>query len=177
MALIVQDDQGFVAGANAYCDEVFFASYFSDIGIDVSAYTLAQQQAAIIQATRYIDMRFRWAGERANRGQTTKWPRWRAFDEDGYYVTGVPIPVKNAVCEAAYRSLQGVSLLPDPTHDQTGLMVSNKLVKVGPIEESYTYTRAPGAAGAALPAFPAIEMMLAHSGLTISSLQVSISRG
>ena len=177
MAFVVQNDTGTAVGANSYCDETFFTAYFTDMGIDVSAYSSAQVQAALVAASRYLDSRYRWVGEKMNRDQTTKWPRWGAADEDGYTISVVPIPVKQATCEAAYRNLQGVSLLPDPTYNASGTMLASETVKVGPIQESYTYTKAPGSAGIALPQFPAIQMLLNSSGLTVSSLQIDIVRG
>ena len=106
-----------VLGANAYVDVAEFAAYHTDRANTYTA-TDPQIQAAIIKATAYIDSKYRsrWKGQRVSVLQTLQWPRYYVMvdDTDGAYVDSDSIPraVKDAVCEAALRSLTS-TLAPD----------------------------------------------------------------
>lgn len=178
MAFTVQNDAGDVAGANAYCGVAYFREYFSDIGTDTSTYLDTAVEQAIVAGTRYLDQRYRYPGEKKNRNQSTMWPRWDVEDESGDIVDVVPVPIKQATCEAAIRKLSGVALMPDPTYDASGQQISAKSVTVGPITESYTYSQVVGAPkGLMLPQFPSIQLLLTSSGLLASGVSREIVRG
>lgn len=177
MTLIVQSDQGQQEGANAYCDVAFFRAHFALVGIDTSAHQDTAVEAALIAATRYLDVRYRYAGIRRNKEQTTQWPRFNAVDADGYYIQHVPEQVRQASCEVALRHLNGVSLMPDPDYVSSGQTVESKTVKVGPITESYTYAAVPGSSGVMLPKFPAVDFLLGSTGLVMSSKSRELRRG
>lgn len=66
--LVVQDDDGDVANANAYITLAFFQSYHTNRGNDYSDSSSDEQKAAIIRATDYLDTRFDFRGVRLNGG-------------------------------------------------------------------------------------------------------------
>jgi len=144
MALVLQDDTGLVAGANAYISVEYFTDYHAAIGLgdEVTDFDVEDViKPAIINATAYSDQR--WASSfdsaRLNgRDQTTEWPKKNAHDRDGNYVTGIPKEQKDAVAEYAYIALTS-DLIPNPTTDSTGRQVSGSELKVGPITKKISY--------------------------------------
>lgn len=168
MALLLQNDNGTVTGANGYVSASYVTSYFADRGIVLTAST-AEIEAAIVRATSYLDMRFRFIGMKAQWGQTTQWPRYDAIDRDGRLVYGVPLPIKQAVCEYAYRALSS-TLMPDPTKDESGRIVSLKTTQVGPIREVTQYM---GSQNYVLPDYPEADNILVASGLLLKDRRVA----
>lgn len=165
MALSVQTDAGDVANANAYITLAFFKSYHDDRGGNYSAYTDTQIERAIVKATDYLDARWRYRGEKKTSLQTTQWPRWDVEDADGTYIDYIHRAVKTACAEYALASLSGV-LMPTPTYDATGRVVSAKTEKVGPIMESVVYERG---VGFQLPRYPLADNMLKAANLVFTS--------
>ena len=158
MALVVQDDNGGVEGANGYIDRAFFKAYLLDRGVDVdAAYSFAQQDAAIIEGCDFEDHAYRYIGTRQRVSQTTEWPRFNVVDEAQHVISGVPQKIKEANAELGWKVLQGVVLFPDQTFDPVG-EVRTKSEQVGPIRESTTY--ADKSAGGRYPSFPKVERML-----------------
>lgn len=170
MPIIVQDDDGLAAGANAYTDVAAFKAYHADRGNDVSAHADPAIEQAIVQASDYVDVRFSYVGRRANRDQSTAWPRSGARDFDGYSLTGVPRVVKEAAMEYAFRALTG-ELMPDPQRDSTGREVLSQSKTVGPISTSFTYAQS--SEGATSPRYPLADNMLRRAGLVRASNTVS----
>jgi len=166
MAFTVQDDDGSIAGANAYLTVAEFKAYHADRGNDLSSYGDVDIQRAIVKATDYMDHRFQFVGYQANDDQRTMWPRVDAFDEDDHLVEGIPDRVKEACAEYAFVALAS-TLNPTPTRDATGRDVQAKSSTVGPISESVTY-----AAGAsfASPKYPAADARL--SGLVVAAGEI-----
>lgn len=172
MSFNLQDDTGSVALANAYVDAAFLQGYAVDQGRAdvVGGATEAQLEAAIVQATAYLDGRFQFIGWRLQLGtQTTQWPRYNAVDNDYAYVTGIPVEVKYATCEYAMRALPGITstptanvLNPDPFVADTGARIEEHVVRVGPIEEALRF----GGGGLyQLPPYPYADMILKRRGL------------
>jgi len=169
MAFTVQDDTGTVTGANAYVTEAEFIAYAADRAMDHSAYVTADIEAAIVIATDYLDQRFRFVGERLSGfEQATEWPRVSAYDNHRNYVNGVPVQVKEACIEYAFRALSAV-LNPDPTFDATGATVKSKTEKVGPIAEETVYV---DGRPISMPRYPAADKKLTRAGLTIRGGEV-----
>lgn len=139
MAFIVEDETGLI-DANAYITLVEARAYWDDRGFVHTGFTDAQTQIAIIKATDYIENRFRtrFKGSREFEDQALSFPRIDLFDEDGRLVTGLPDRLKSATTEYTQRALSA-ELAPDPVVDDTGLQVSRKKEKVGPIEEETAY--------------------------------------
>lgn len=163
MAFTVQNDTGSQAGANAYISVAEFKAYHDNRGNDYSgAADDTAIEYAIIKATDYIDQRFNFVGKKMlGRDQTTEWPRSNAWDKDRYYITDIPIELKDACAEYALRAISAV-LNPDPTRDDSGQAVQSKSETVGPISESVTFT---DGAVFRMPKYPAADQKLIKSGL------------
>lgn len=165
MGLTVQDNNGSVAGANAYITVQQFKDYHADRGADTSAFDDEAIEAAIVRATDYLDQRFLFVGERRyGREQTTEWPRTSAWDRDRRYINDIPVEVKEACAEYAIRALSQV-LNPDPERDATGRPIHSKAQSVGPISESVTFV---GGAVFQMPKYPAADQKLVRAGLVRS---------
>lgn len=126
MSIIVLEDGSGVAGANAYVDAAFFASYFAQVGVDLTEWDQARTEQRIILATRYMTTvyRDRWQGRRIDYIQALDWPRYGVLlslgDNTGVWYPGygegyatqnsvvpqnvVPPEVKAACCEFAFRA-------------------------------------------------------------------------
>lgn len=148
--------------ANGYVTLVEARAYWAN-ALMTNAKTSVDDEvaAAIIRATRYLDLRFSFSGYRRDKGQLRQWPRSYAYDDRGDPVEGVPQAVKDACCEYAFRSFS-IDLLPDPTRDESGRAVKSKREKVGPIEEEVEYVEF---GGLQLPTYPLADRMLAAAGL------------
>lgn len=165
MGLTVQDNNGSVAGANAYITVQQFKNYHADRGADTSAFDDEAIEAAIIRATDYLDQRFNFVGKkRLGRDQTTEWPRSDAWDRDRYYINDIPPEVKEACAEYALRAL-AAELNPDPERNASGVAVLSKSEAVGPISESVTFV---GGAMFQMPKYPAADQKLVRAGLVRS---------
>lgn len=163
MTFTVQNDTGSQAGANAYLSVAEFKAYHDARNNDYSgAATDAAIEYTIIKATDYIDQRFNFVGKKLlGRDQTTEWPRSSAWDKDRYYITGLPVELKEACAEYALRAISA-ALNPDPTRDDTGQTIQSKSETVGPLSESFTFTEG---AMFRMPKYPAADQKLIKPGL------------
>jgi hypothetical protein len=171
---LLQNDNGSTAGANAYIPVSYLQEYLADRARSdqIAGATVEQLQAAVVMATAYLDGRFQFIGWRQQLGtQTTQWPRYNAVDNDYAYVQGIPVEVKDATCEYAVRALVGLvesptanTLNPDPALSDTGALMNESHVKVGPIEEDIKFS---GAGQYRLPPYPFADMILKKRGLVI----------
>ena len=73
MPLIVQTEEA-LPNANSYGSAQEFRDYHSARGRQVSASDSAVE-AALVRATDYLDLRFRYVGRRKTKEQPTQWPR------------------------------------------------------------------------------------------------------
>lgn len=135
MAFTVEDGS-VVAGANAYITAAELVAYWADRGVTLSAST-AEQEAAIVVATQYVDLNNNWAGGAVSSAQALDWPRYGTYDERGFEIADNVIPqqLKNAIAEYAYRQLTA-ELQPDP--GDTGA-VKRQRDKVDVIESETEY--------------------------------------
>lgn len=105
--------------ANSYCTQAFADDYFtsrfnSSAWINASA---TDKETSLIQATIMLDSLFEWNGELlyvgyAQSGQSLRWPRYNAYDNDGRFLNPetVPLRIMQAECEMA------IFLLENPTY-------------------------------------------------------------
>lgn len=77
-------------------------------------------------------------GGRPNGVQPLEFPRDYLYDRSGVVVDGIPEKLMQATVEYASRAITA-SLLPDPTYDTSGRIITQKMEKVGPIEEETTF--------------------------------------
>ena len=130
MAFTVEDGSG-VPGANSYTSEAFALEYHQDRGNSAwGAADQVAQTAALIKATQFLES-FDFLGYRYSDAQGLSWPREDVYDPDGYEVTGIPVKLQQAVCEAA---LVALSADLDPALDRGGKV---KKDKTGPLETEY----------------------------------------
>ena len=100
----------------------------------------ADKETALLWATRMLDNRVRFIGQRYGlyHEQALQWPRNSAYDSNGDYIENNVIPkqVKDAQAELAWLLLQS-----DRTSPSTGASTSAlESVKVGPISLKYNPT-------------------------------------
>lgn len=115
------------ASANSYVSVEDADAFHSESRLHNTAWSSATtptKQAALVWATMLLDTRYNWKGVRSDELQALKWPRFSAYDSDGYLVGynyqtqqyGIPIRLKQAVSELAFRLIEQ-----DRTNDFDGL--------------------------------------------------------
>jgi hypothetical protein len=96
----IVEDGSCVVDANSYVYLEYVLGYLrGERREQWEALTTEQQKELAITASLYIDRKFRWFGKRETAEQGLSWPRESAVF-DGFPVYGVPVRVKQAVCEA-----------------------------------------------------------------------------
>jgi len=163
MAFVVEDGTG-LSTANAYASVAEVTAYLADRNETAWAASSATvQQAAIVDATRYIDAHYNFAtGRRLLSTQALMWPRSGAFDFEGYSLSGVPTVLKNACAELA-----NFALTDDLNGSQDRQTVSET---VGPISVTYR-------AGANdRKSYPAVDLLLSKWGLISGSTAIRAVR-
>lgn len=125
MALIVEDGTN-VAGANAYISLAYADSYIGVMPPAVrapwEALTDPDKENIIVYATRVLDQRTRWNGQKAVNDSALRWPRTYVFDADHLPVADsiVPERVKDATAElCAWFSVDGRN--PNTISDSQGI--------------------------------------------------------
>lgn len=93
----------------------------------------ALKEAALIRGSQALDGLYasKWPGIRSSQDQGLDWPRYDAFDQDGYTLSGVPTAIVNAACEAALSELVSAGSLTAASTNGV------KREKVGPLETEY----------------------------------------
>lgn len=160
MAFLVQDDAGSIVGANAYATAAAFRTYHGERGTDVTGHIDDAIEKALVQATDFMDNRFRFRGDKLRLEQRTAWPRALPEDDDEFFRTGIPVEVKEACFEYAFIALTS-ELNPTPTRDPSGQGIQSQSSSVGPISESITYV---SGASYQFPKYPKADRKL--RGLT-----------
>jgi hypothetical protein len=95
------------------------------------------KEAALREATQYLDGRYDWVGDHPGGGQRLAWPRLGAVDHEGRPVTGIPGKVAEAAAELARQALS------EPLAPAEARGGRTRREKVGPLEVEYLST-APG---------------------------------
>ena len=87
-----------LAEANAYHESRLYTTSWTDADDD-------DKIIALIWATRMLDEICDWVGEKSAGSQALRWPRWDAWDKDGYSLDSSTIPtfLKNATAELAFQ--------------------------------------------------------------------------
>lgn len=174
MALSVQTPDGIVEGANGYVDVARLRAFALGRGVDLTAKTDDELEVAIVQATDFMDAAYSFVGYQARIEQGTAWPR-RSVPLIRYL--GLPLPILDACCRLAMRAAQGTALTSDPTLDPSGLTVSAKTDKVGPIESTVSYFGPLGdASGSLSKRFPDVEAALSRAGVLLSRSGGTLAR-
>ncbi len=155
MALVVEDGTG-LSTAESYESVDNLKAYKPRGGLSIPAGTSdATLEAALVRGSAAVDMMFgdRWpAGSyRQTEGQALDWPRVYAWDRDWYPLTGVPVGVKHATCEATLVELNSPGALSESAS------IGIKSETIGPITTVYA-----GASSARAMAYPAIKAPLSN---------------
>jgi len=146
-----------VAGANGYITAAEFKAHHDDRGVDYATYLANDTliQYAIVKATDYVDKRFgrRFRGDKQSSAQGLEWPRYDAWSDEDFLLSGVPDALKKAIAEYALLAGKlGRDLAPTPPPNfpvmdpATGAITQSgsgpikaKTEKVGPIEDATEY--------------------------------------
>jgi len=158
MALVVTPG---ASNADSYADIAALDAYHVARGNAAwGAATNGDKETAARRATGWIDAEFdgRWGGYRRNgRSQPLAWPRYNAYDADGFAISDdtIPAEIVSATCEAALRELASPgSLSPDVV---AGTIAKRK--KVGPLEVEYAN---PSGATAMTPTLTVVDGILSR---------------
>lgn len=112
--------------ANSYVDVDYADNYFSVRGAksweDLDTET---KQVCLVKATDYIDNVFDWNGTKSTKEQALKFPRKNLIDSDGFEVLGIPLCLKDAVCECAVKVSENAELY--QTAETNGAVISEKI--------------------------------------------------
>lgn len=100
MALTVEDGTG-LAEADAYASIATVDAYATARSLSAWTGTDAVKEAAIREATVYLDTSYLWKGSIEVETQALAWPREGATDREGRAVDGLPARVVDACCELA----------------------------------------------------------------------------
>lgn len=154
----VAEDGSGLDTANSYILEAAADQYHSDNGNDYwGTLTDDVKKKALVRASYYIDKRFapKFRGTRRRRTQGLAWPRLGAYDNDGFYIDSIPLPIIKATAEYAMRAAFYNVLAPDvprpvPSQDMTvspqpssADVITGQIrqitKKIGPLETSKSY--------------------------------------
>ena len=128
MAFTVEDGTG-LADANAYISVEDATLYHADRRNDAwDAVDDSDRQVAIILATDYIDLVFRFRGQRRTTTQALQWPRSLITTRDMLDLVpddAVPAEVEKATAELALAALD-TDLLPNSTSTSGQVIASSK---------------------------------------------------
>lgn len=130
MALIVETGGG-LSNADSYITLLAFQQFCESRGYDIDVFDDEVQEQKLRTATTYIDTIFRYKGARASVSQALEFPRVDCLDWSSLPVIGVPLRVRQACAELAFKALTE-SLYQD--QDRGGKVTSES---VGPISVTY----------------------------------------
>lgn len=126
MSITVETGAGIV-NANSYAEVADADTWIADNGANASwaAASPAQKEAALKEATRYLDTVYDWKGlivyptlAGSDYGQETAWPRSGVQDDEGRTVPNnlIPRTLKAALYLLAIESLAGTLITSDVTN-------------------------------------------------------------
>lgn len=157
MSLIVEDGS-IVPNANSYVALVEADDYFRVRNNQVwSSLDNATKESLLIQATDYIELRFgrRFLGQKKQDNQPLSFPR-----KEVAYISPIPEALKRACFEYAIRANNG-PLVPDPKFDESGMALTVRRKKVGPLEtEMRTPSKGVGSTVTLFRPYPGADYLL-----------------
>ena len=133
--IIVEDGTG-LENANSYVSVQFADDYFSARGVsEWNSLETEQKEYCLIKATDFIDNIFQWYGKREFDQQALRFPRVELRDYEGREISGIPVCLKQAVCDASLISNGGELF---QKSDANGAVVSEK---IGELSFTYAQTK------------------------------------
>lgn len=131
--MIVEDGTG-LTNADSYVSVAFADTYFSARGVSEWALlTQAKKEQALIKATDFIDNIYQWYGKKEFEHQALRFPRVDIQDYEGAEIKGIPLCLKQAVCDASLISTSGELF---ETAEHNGDVVSETITSL-----SFTYKK------------------------------------
>lgn len=129
MSLTVEDGTG-LAGADAYASIATVDAYATARGLTAWTGEDSVKEAAIREATVYLDASYSWKGAIEVETQALSWPREGVTDKEGREVDGLPQRVIDACCELAVMKLSAALVT-----SQTSAEIAS--VSAGSVSVSY----------------------------------------
>lgn len=134
--MIVEDGTG-MTDANSYVDVIFADSYFSTRGYSKwGELSDEEKEVFLIRGSEYINYAFDYYGKKSNPSQSMKFPRVELVDDEGYLVKGIPMVLKEAVCECAKIISNGTEVF--QKQESNGAVVSET---IGSLSFTYDLSR------------------------------------
>ena len=138
-SFVVEDGTG-KSDANAYCTQAEADQYHENFGSPTAWSGAAQpdKEAAIREATQYMDLWYNWNFYKTNSEQALEWPRAYAEDKDGFAIGSNVIPnkIKNACAYLALQKINGDVLLP-VQQDEAAIKKFKNVI--GPLSEEVEF--------------------------------------
>lgn len=136
MAFLLEDGTG-LANSNGYIDIAYFDTWHGDRGASsLVALTQVLKEAAIIQATMYIDSRFIFKGNKVNNSQALEFGRENLYVDD-ILQPAIPPALQRAVAIYSGNIASGESLYINSS--ASGRSVKKEKVVLGPLQEETEY--------------------------------------
>lgn len=135
--MIVEDGTG-LATANSYVSVVYADAYLDDTW---DAYTTAVKEAALIEATEYVDAIYgsRFMGYPLESDQALEFPRAALYDRYGRAVEGVPDDLQKAVSRYAALAGAGDLCTTSSSSAMDAGTIKRKKIKAGAVESDIEY--------------------------------------
>ncbi len=131
MSLIVEDGSG-VPNAQSYISVSGADAHFAGLENNTwAAASIGVKEHALKNASLYADL-YSYPGHLRNVQQGLKWPRSKAYDQDGRLLVGIPTALRSAVLELATELV---------TKQPGELQRRTLREKVGPLELVYSSTQ------------------------------------
>ena len=102
--ITVEDGTG-LSNADAYAAIATVDAYATARALTAWTGTDAVKEAAIKEATVYLDTSYAWKGAIESETQALAWPREGVIDREGREITGLPQRVIDACCELAVMKI------------------------------------------------------------------------
>ena len=120
-------------GTDSYLSVADADTYWSDRNNSTwSAASEAEKEAALREATQYLDANYTWTGVLSVSDQVLDWPRFGAYDDEGRELSDIPTKVGQSCAELALAALSSRLV---PVGSASGQ--ETKKEKVGDIEVEY----------------------------------------
>lgn len=131
--MIVEDGTGKI-DADSYVTVEFADDYFSARGVSEWAdLKTEKKEQALIKATEFVDNIYQWYGKKEFEHQSLRFPRVDIRDYEGAEIRGIPLCLKQAICDASLISTSGELF---ETAEQNGDVTSETITTL-----SFTYSK------------------------------------
>lgn len=107
-----------------------------------------EKKVSLIKATQYVNELYNWKGVRQYEEQELAFPRVKKhtpagdvymLDRDGFAIRGIPLKLRQAVCEAAFYAYQANAELFSVYQSETGGVKRERKAVSGAVEKDIEY--------------------------------------